>query len=109
MDERSESLLRLRINARDLGRVVIDQHYRAKHTDLTDELILALVTTLDNRNFEIEKKLGAFEYFAVEPVVFQDKPYRLVLLRAFMTTIWASSMRFESEGKRNDQVSVQKG
>lgn len=35
---------------------------------------------LDGGNFPIEEEKDGFEYFVVEPVIYDDKPYRLVLL-----------------------------
>lgn len=79
--QRPEYLLRLTINGRLLNRVVIDQHYRERHAEsIDDALILRLVKELDGRTFPVEAFRGDFEYFAVEPVQLEDKPYRLVLV-----------------------------
>lgn len=78
---RPEYPLKLTINSRKLSRVVIDQHYRERHSEsITDQLILELVRELDGRNFPIERVNGEFSYFTVEPVFREDKPYRLILL-----------------------------
>jgi len=76
---RNEYHLSLKINGKQLSRVVISQHYRLKHSDINDELILRLLKTLDAGEFEIQERKGSFEYFAVEPVWLDEKPYRLVL------------------------------
>lgn len=76
---RNEYELRITINHRQLVRVIIDQHYREKHSDLSDDLILKLVKTLDGGNYDIERSDGEFEYFAVEPVYLENKLYRVVL------------------------------
>jgi len=78
--QRAEYPLKLLINGKHLSRVIIDQHYKSKHPDITDELILKLVKTLNNGDFEIDIKRGHYEYFAVEPVYLSRKSYRLVLL-----------------------------
>jgi len=39
-----------------------------------------LVSELDGGVFDVEAIRGDFEYFRVEPVVFEDKPYRFVFL-----------------------------
>lgn len=79
MAGRNEYHLSLRINGRHLSRVIIDQHHKLKHPDISDKMILELVKTLNNENFEIQERKGSFEYFAVEPVWLEEKPYRLVL------------------------------
>lgn len=80
MADRIEYRLSLRINGRLLSRVIIDQHYKLKHPNISDELILELVKTLNDEDFEIQEKKGSFEYFAVEPVWLDEEPYRLILV-----------------------------
>lgn len=77
---RPEYALRLSINEREISRVLIDQHYRDKRSDLNDQKILEMVKTLDGQNFPIETVRGGYEFFRVEPVYFGEKPYRLVLV-----------------------------
>lgn len=78
--ERPEYLLQLTINERQVSRILIDQHYREKHDDLNDLLILELVKKLDRQSFPVEVRRGEFEYFRAEPVVLNDKPYRIVMV-----------------------------
>ena len=80
MSERKEYPLSITINNRQLSRVVIDQHYQIGHPEMSDDLIIELVKTIDNGIFPIENEKDGFEYFKVEPVEFEEKPYRLVLL-----------------------------
>ncbi len=82
MDERrTEYHHRLKINGRQLHRVIIDQHYQLKHgNDITDKLILELIDELNDQTFPIQSRRGEFEYFAVEPVYRSRSPYRLVLV-----------------------------
>ena len=80
MEERTEYQLNIIVNGKKLTRVVIDQHYQENHPDMNDELILELVKTINNGNFPIEDEKDGFQYFTVEPVKYQNKPYRLVLL-----------------------------
>lgn len=68
------------INGRFLTRVVIDQHYKINHSEIDDSLIIELVKELDNGNYTIKEQKGDFQYFSVEPVELDSKPYRLVLL-----------------------------
>lgn len=80
MNKRNEYPLSIKINNRRLSRVTIDQHYRLNHPDVSDDLILKLIQEIDGEIFDIEIEKNGFEYFAVEPVAYSDKPYRLVLL-----------------------------
>lgn len=75
-----EYSLKLTINGRLLSRVVIDPHYQTKHPEINDELILNLVKEIDGGNFLIEDEKDGFQYFAVDPILYEDRPYRLVLL-----------------------------
>jgi hypothetical protein len=72
------------INGRSLNRVVIDQHYRERHSEsINDELILRLVQELDGQTYPVELTRNEFEYFTAEPVILpgeNDKPYRVVLM-----------------------------
>ncbi len=52
--ERPEYPLEIKVNGRSLTRVVIEQHYKEKHGELSDELILELIQVLDGRYFPIE-------------------------------------------------------
>ncbi|MBI3793669.1 MAG: hypothetical protein HY280_02945 [Nitrospinae bacterium] len=78
--DRPEYLLKLTINERRIIRVVIDQHYKGKHPYLDDQMILEMLKGLDGQNFPFEEIHGDFSYFKAEPVFFDGKPYRLILL-----------------------------
>ncbi len=80
MSERKEYSLNLVINGRNLSRVVIDQHYKEKHKEVTDEIILGLIREINGSNYDIESEKNGFQYFTVEPVLYEEKPYRLILL-----------------------------
>ena len=81
MSDRPEYRLKTTLNGRHLNRVVIDQHYRLKHGDtVNDEIILDLIKTLDGRKLLPEKVQGDNEYFTIEPVCREEKPYRMVLV-----------------------------
>ena len=73
-------MIDVKINGRKFSRVIIDQHYQLSHPEMNDHLILALVKKLNRGHFSIEEKKDEFEYFAVEPIFHENKPYRLVLL-----------------------------
>ena len=79
MDNRTEYFVDLNINGRKLSRILIDQHYKLKHLEITDTLILSLARKLHKGYFLIEhKSKTGFEYFTVEPIVYKEKSYRLV-------------------------------
>jgi len=78
--DRTEYPLLITINGRALSRVLIDQHYKAKHPEVTDAIILELVKQLDGGNYAIENEQEDFEYFRVEPVFHNNDPYRIVLV-----------------------------
>ena len=80
MSVRNEYNLSLIVNGKNLSKVVIDQHYKAKHSEVTDEIILSLILEISGNNYDIESEKNGFQYFTVEPVFHEDKPYRLILL-----------------------------
>lgn len=80
MADRTEYTVSILINGRQLNRVIIDQHYRIKHPEMDDPLILKLVSEVSGGFFNIETERDGFQYFRVEPVIVEDKPYRLVLV-----------------------------
>lgn len=80
MQDRTEYPLKIVINKRELLRVVIDQHYKIKHPEINDELIIELVKTQDGAILNIDEQKDGFQYFTIEPVEYMDKPYRLILL-----------------------------
>ncbi len=80
MGVRFEYKLSITLNQRKLTRVIIDQHYKLKHSELTDELILKLVKSLDYEILPVEDYAHEFEYLVVEPVLYETRPYRLILV-----------------------------
>ena len=63
-----------------ISRVIIDSHYKEKHSDhMTNSLILKLVIQLNGRKEVPEEVVGKFSYFATL-VELREKQYRLVWL-----------------------------
>jgi len=63
--------------------ILIDQHYKEKHPDISDELILAMLNLVIHKSKhdpESEADHSGFQYFRIEPIEFQDNPYRLILV-----------------------------
>ena len=77
---RSEYEVSLVINGRHFRRIVIDPHYKERHSELSDELIVKLVKKISGSFFRVEKQDKYFEYFKVEPVFLDFSPYRLIFL-----------------------------
>jgi len=77
---RPEYPLKLTVNGHEISRVVIDQHYKENHPELSDPLILELVKELDGRFFAVEAVRGDFEYFRAEPLFLDSKPHRVIFL-----------------------------
>ncbi len=68
------------VNGTHFSEIWIDPHYEEKHGELmTDELILRLVTLLDQRDYEPEQVSNGFEWFVTD-FDLDDKPYRIVWL-----------------------------
>lgn len=63
-----------------LLKVVIDQHYKESHPEMSDDLILELVKELNGLKLDFEERRGDFFYFKREPLYLRDKPYRLVFV-----------------------------
>lgn len=63
--------------------VWIDPHYEEKHSEsITDELILALVQRLGGKAAVPVSETYGYRYYKYE-VTYQQKPYRLILVRPF--------------------------
>ena len=68
-------------NGRKIRRVVIDSHYKLKHSStITEALILDLANLLDGGDFTPEAKSDSYEYYMTENLVLNTKRYRLVWL-----------------------------
>jgi hypothetical protein len=76
---RNEYFLSLFLNNRFFSKVIIDQHYKKSHPEMSDELILKLVSRLDIV-VDPDSTAGCFNYYKVEPIHYLQKPYRLILV-----------------------------
>lgn len=64
----------------EIDELIIDQHYNLKHPEVDDWIILELVKSIENST-EINKVFsGDFTYYLFQPVFYNDKPYRLILI-----------------------------
>ena len=66
------------INGHQIDEVVIDSHYKEKHPDISDTLILDLVKGLDGKEFQVQERDGEWEFFMLDRIEHQGKRYRLV-------------------------------
>ena len=68
------------VNGITITHVVIDMHYKAKHSDhMNDDLILRLVNELSGRREIPETRAGSYSYF-VTLIELDEKQYRLIWL-----------------------------
>ncbi len=78
MSKRRAYRLSLTVNGRRISEVVIDPHYENKHADISDDLILELVQTLDGKEFQRDERDGEWEFFMLDRMEYQGKQYRLI-------------------------------
>jgi hypothetical protein len=76
--ERSSYPMDLIVNGRQIDEVVIDPHYKEKHPDITDTLILELLKELDGCEFQVQERDGEWEFFVLDRIPYEGKTYRLV-------------------------------
>lgn len=79
--ERAEYELDIVVNGVRIERVIIDPHYKEKHSEsINDEIILNLVRTLDGKYYDPEDVKGSWSYFVVDQIEWNGKMYRLIWL-----------------------------
>ena len=78
--QRREYPVKLTVNGRNIEKVVIDPHFELKHSDVSDEIIVALVRKLDGGQFEPDGSSGVFEYYVADQLELNRKKYKLVWL-----------------------------
>lgn len=78
---RREYKIDLIVNETFISKVIIDSHYEEKHSEsINDELILALVKTLDGKVFEVEDEKPPYSYFVTDKIKYDGKLYKLIWL-----------------------------
>ena len=69
--------LNLEVNGYQFPKINISQHYKEKHSDITDELILELLKLfVDKKTFQPDKLTT--DYFVLEKILHRGKKYKLV-------------------------------
>jgi hypothetical protein len=103
MKARAEYNLVIRINSHEIRRVIIDQHYKINHPDVTDEIILDLVKSLDGEDFPVQAERGEYQYFATEPVFRDQAPYRIVMVLCIFDDFLGVINAFRVDRRQNEQ------
>lgn len=72
----------LNINGRCFEQLIIDQHYKRKHSaTITDEIIVALMMSLDGRSYDPQHiHASGFSYFVNDDLLYQGRRYKLIWL-----------------------------
>lgn len=67
----------IEVNGHRFSKIFIDQHYKKKHPDITEELILELMKLfVDKRELKPDKQ--STDYFVLEKILYQEKKYKLI-------------------------------
>lgn len=83
MEERKSYTLSVEFNGAVFIGVEIGQHYKEKHPDISDELILAILEqVVDGKKVDPEGDVDedGFQYFKIEQLEFEGRWYRMILL-----------------------------
>ena len=79
MDGRRRYERKINFNGRDYNWVVIDPHYKEKHNDLNDWVILRVLEEIKSQQMLTESSEDGFAYFTLEALVMNHKSYRLII------------------------------
>ncbi len=77
---RKEYECNLWVNFNPIRKIIIDQHYKLNHPEMNDELIIKLVEAINGFHFIPIQESAEFRYYKVEPIFYEEKPYRLIFL-----------------------------
>jgi len=61
-----------------INEVIIDQHYKEKHKEINDLIILHLVKKINSKKVKIAGTKDNYRYYVAQPVYYKQKPYRLI-------------------------------
>jgi hypothetical protein len=67
-------------NGVQIHEVIIDQHYKINHPEITDEIIFQLVLLLNGDYIEPEKIESSFKYYVEDSLILNSRPYRLIFI-----------------------------
>ena len=100
---RNEYQKSLIFNNRMINTIIIDQHYKISHPEITDELILSLIDVINGERLDPESVKGEFEYYKVDPLYYLDKPYRLIFLLCLSDDYLGVINAFRVKGDSNEK------
>lgn len=98
--KRARYTISLKIENKVIDEVIIDQHYKIKHPELSDWIILELLRSLNFREFYLDLSNENFQYYTIEPVFYQSKPYRLILVLEKESSYIGVINAFRVQGKK---------
>ncbi len=101
---RNEYKISLRFNERYFTKIVIDQHYKINHSEMSEELIFELAKLLDGERDDPIAENFEFKYFSVEPLFYLEKPYRLVFLLSNFEDYLGVINAFRVQRKKNGKL-----
>jgi hypothetical protein len=79
--DRNGYLVRMTVNGVKIRKVIIDPHYKKKHSaSITDDIFLELVKTLDGKYFDADDEKNPFLYFVTDKIGYNGKYYKLIWL-----------------------------
>ncbi|MBX9766864.1 MAG: hypothetical protein K2X47_06295, partial [Bdellovibrionales bacterium] len=68
-------------NGSIITKVIVDPHYEEKHArSISDEVVLALVKSLDGQRFEPDDEDPPYSYFVTDRIKYKGKFYKLIWL-----------------------------
>jgi len=77
---RNEYVIHLVFNEKIYSRVIIDQHYKISHPDMSDELIIEILKSLIFEDIRLDSEVGEYGYYKVDPAYLNSLPYRLIIV-----------------------------
>ncbi|MBC7540379.1 MAG: hypothetical protein H7281_16265 [Bacteriovorax sp.] len=98
--KRARYTISLKIENKVIDEVIIDQHYRVKHPELSDWIILELVRNLNFKELDLDITQDKFQYFTVEPIFYRERPYRLILVLEKESSYIGVVNAFRVQGKK---------
>lgn len=78
--KRHSYTISLEFDSVEIDEVIIDQHYRLKHPDVNDRIILNLIKAIQGLNYNKKSVEDPYVYYLFQPVFYNQRPYRLILL-----------------------------
>lgn len=68
------------LNDLEINEVIIDEHYKINHSEMSDFIILSLIKKLNGCSRTPAQVSLYYLYFVEEPIFLNEKPYRLIIV-----------------------------